>query len=296
MRRSVYSEIGFNKIKSVLYFVIFSIFITGFFGVIGYYEGEISTYLALGVSLSCFSIFLTYFFSASLILRTLKAKPALKSDFFNLYTVTENLCLASGLPMPKIYVIEDKSPNAFATGRNPRHAVICVTTGLLQILDRSELEGVIAHEISHIKNYDVLLASMIALLSNLIFLTTRMRFLNNPDFRIKKNPLGLFTLCFYYFFTLFAPIIAIIIQLAISRQREYLADADASLLTRYPEALANALEKLDSYRQGLIDASYSNAHLFIVNPLKQTDAHNWLSNLFSTHPPVKKRVEILRNI
>lgn len=230
------------------------------------------------------------------------AIPADKKKFFNFYTVAENLSTANGLPMPKLYVINDPSPNAFATGRGPKHAVVCVTTGLLQLLDRTELEGVVAHELSHIKNFDILLASVVAVLVGTIALISDwiMRSFwwgglrgRDDDNDNGRNPLG-------YIFLILAlilgPIVATIIQLAISRKREYLADASGALLTRYPQGLIRALEKISSYPMPMRTATTSTAHLFISNPFKKNKKSSWFVNLFSTHPPIEERIKILREM
>lgn len=228
---------------------------------------------------------------------TVHAIPADKKKYFDLYTVTENLAMGAGLPMPKVYVIEDESPNAFATGRNPQHAVVCATTGLLKMLTRGELEGVIAHELSHIKNYDILVMTVVSVLVGTLAIVTDfvMRTLwwrGGDDDNKGKNPIMLVLLIVALVLT---PIVATLIQLAISRKREFLADASGSLITRNPEGLARALEKIAGYPRGVMSATTSTAHLFISNPLRNTDEASWLQKLFSTHPPIAERVKILRS-
>ena len=206
----------------------------------------------------------------------MRAKPALKKQYFDFYTVAENMSLSAGLPMPKLYVIDDPSPNAFATGRDPKHAVVCVTTGLLAILERGELEGVIAHELSHVKNYDILLASIVSVLVGTLALVSDwiMRSMWWGGFKRRDdndrdnggNPLFLVFMIFVFLIT---PIVATLIQLAISRKREFLADADGALLTRRPEGLARALEKISQDPNQLATATTSTAHLFISNPFKK---------------------------
>ncbi len=217
-----------------------------------------------------------------------------------MYTVTENLSIASGLPMPKLYVIEDPAPNAFATGRDPKHAVVCATTGLLTRLDRSELEGVIAHELSHVKNYDILVTSIVAVLVGTIALVAdwimRSLWWRGGDDR-ENRARGPVAMGFMIFALILIPIVATLIQLAVSRRREYLADASGALLTRYPEGLARALEKISADPRIMRTATTSTAHMFISNPFKKgTRVSSLLSELFSTHPPTAERIRILRSM
>ncbi|MDO8609599.1 MAG: M48 family metallopeptidase [bacterium] len=295
---SIYSQINENKIKTFLIMGIFIFIFSGFFYIIGKYFDSPTPYLILGFTISLLSTVGSYFFSDKIVLLTTGAQLADKKKFFNLYTVTENLALANGLPMPKVYVIDDLSPNAFATGRDPKHSVVCATTGLLERLDRTELEGVIAHELSHVKNYDILIASVVAVLVGTIALIADwiMRsfwWRGRDDDRENKSPL---------FFILFivvliiTPIIATIIQLAVSRRREFLADASGALLTRYPEGLARALEKISADPNRMKSATTSTAHLFISNPFKKGKGGNWFMGLFSTHPPIEERIKILRSM
>jgi len=283
-------------------FALFVFLITGFFYLAGIYSGSASNFFIIGLVFSIASTAGSYFFSDKIVLLTVGAKPADKKQHFDFYTVAENLSMASGLPMPKLYVIDDPSPNAFATGRDPKHAVVCVTTGLLQRLDRAELEGVIAHELSHVKNYDILLASVVAVLVGTVALVADLMMRNmwwsgirnRDDSRDRgNNPLFYVFMIFIFIIT---PIAATLIQLAISRKREFLADADGALLTRYPEGLARALEKISDYPRSMASATTSTAHLFISNPFKKGKGQNWLLSLFSTHPPTEERIKILRSI
>jgi heat shock protein HtpX len=212
----------------------------------------------------------------------------------------ENLCIGAGLPMPKVYVIEDGSPNAFATGRDPDHAVVCVTRGLLQKLDHLELEGVIAHELSHIGNYDirlmtvvVVLVGVIALLADFMLRLTIWGAGGRSSNRSRSSGYGaLIIYAVAIIAIILAPIAAQLIKLALSRQREYLADASAAELTRYPEGLARALEKIAADTDPLEEANKATAHLYICNPLHEHSS--FLNNLFSTHPPIEERIAILR--
>ena len=296
---TVYNQISENKIKTFFIMFVFILIFSSFFFLLGKYFNSPWSYFFLGFFISLASSVGSYFYGAKLVILTTGAQPADKKTYFNFYTVAENLALVTGLPKPKLYVINDQSPNAFATGRDPKHAVVCATTGLLQIMDRAELEGVIAHELSHVKNYDILLASIVAVLVGTLSLisdwTIRNMWWNrgsDNEERSNRNPI---------FFVLFlialilTPIIATIIQLAISRRREYLADASAVLLTRYPEGLVRALEKLNNIRQPLRRVASSTAHLFIDNPFKKKNA-SWFVNLFSTHPPIEERIRILKNL
>lgn len=265
---------------------------------VGKYFDSPSYYLVLGLIISSVSSISSYFFSDRIVLFTTGAKLASKKEYFDFYTTTENLSLAAGLPMPKLYVINDPSPNAFATGRNPKHAVVCATTGLLNSLDRSDIEGVIAHELSHVKNYDILISSIVAVLVGTLaiisdWLMRSMWWGRSRDNESRdRNPL-MFIL--FLFVLIITPIAATLIQLAVSRKREFLADASGVLVTRNPEGLASALEKIASY-PSMRNVSPSTAHLFIANPFKKKDRQNWLLNLFSTHPPIEQRIKILRSM
>lgn len=235
-----------------------------------------------------------YWFSDRLVLSMSRARPATREEHFDLYTVTENLAITAGLPKPKLYVIDDPAPNAFATGRNEKHGVVCATTGLLAMLDRKELEGVIAHELSHIQNRDILVMTVAVVLAGFVAIVAdiflRMAFYGNGD--RDRHPavliLGIVGI-------ILAPLAAQLIQLAISRRREYLADASGALLTRYPEGLASALRKISEANQPLRRASHATAHLFIDEPFGKAENSRlgWLENLFATHPPVEKRIAAL---
>jgi len=299
---SIYNQISSNKTRSFFIIFLFIFFVTGFFFLIGKFFESSTTYLIFGLLFSVVSSFISYFYSDKIVLFTVGAKPASKKLYFDFYTVAENVAIAAGIPTPKLYIIDDPSPNAFATGRNPSRSIVCATTGLLDMLDRSELEGVIAHEVSHIKNYDILLSSIVAVLVGTVALASDwiMRslwwggFRRDDREREDSNPLMLIFLIFVLIIT---PITATLIQLAISRRREFLADASGGLLTRYPMGLARALEKISGYPRSLRSATSSTAHLFIVNPIKDKQKFfSWFSSLFSTHPPVEERIKILRSM
>ncbi|MCE9585566.1 M48 family metalloprotease [Candidatus Nomurabacteria bacterium] len=239
----------------------------------------------------------SYWYSDKIALSLNRAKQIKKEQNPELWNIVENLAITAGLPMPKLYIIEDPAPNAFATGRDKNHAVVAVTTGILQILDKSEMEGVIAHELSHIGNRDILLSTVVVVLVGFISIIADM-FLRSMFFgggrnRDNENNNGLMMLIGIVL-SILAPIFATLIQLAISRKREFLADASGALLTRYPEGLANALQKISKYSRPMAHANTATAHLFIANPFgNKGSLGQKVSNLFSTHPPVEERIKAL---
>ncbi len=239
----------------------------------------------------------SYWFSDTLVLSMTGAKPVTREQAPELWNIVENLSITAGLPTPKVYIVEDPAPNAFATGRNPEHAVVAATTGLLSILDRSELEGVMAHELSHIGNRDMLVMTVAVVLAGFVamladFLMRSMFWGGNRE---NRHPAFLII---GIVGVILAPIAAQLIQLAISRKREYLADASGALLTRYPEGLASALEKISAYGRPMQRASHATAHLFIADPFKE-DAKTIgqkIGGLFQTHPPAAERIRLLREM
>lgn len=295
---SVYSQVSHNIWKTYLIMAIFVFLFSGFFYLIGLYLDSPNSYLFLGLVISLLSSLGSYFYSDKIVLWTAAAHPASKKQYFNFYTAVENMSIAAGLPMPRLYVIEDPAPNAFATGRDPKHAVVCATTGLLERLDRSDIEGVIAHELSHVKNYDVLVMSIVAVLVGTLALVSNwiMRGLwwSGRD-RDRENRNPIFFLLFIIALII-TPIVATLIQLAVSRRREFLADASSVLITRNPNGLADALEKIAGYRQPMQNISPSIAHLFISNPMRAKGLSSTFANLFSTHPPIEERIKILRSM
>ena len=236
---------------------------------------------------------MSYWYSDKIALKLNKARQIKKEENPELWNIVENLAITAGLPMPKLCIINDASPNAFATGRNKEHAVVAVTTGLLQILDKNEIEGVIAHELSHIGNRDILLSTVVVVLVGFISIITdiflRSMFWGGARSRDDNNNGGGIMMIVGIILSILAPIFATLIQLAISRKREFLADASGALLTRYPEGLANALIKISKYSRPMISANTATAHLFISNPFGAKK----MSGLFSTHPPVEARVKAL---
>ena len=249
--------------------------------------------LYAAVAFSLFMNITAYWFSDTIALASTGAKEADPVQYLELHRIVENLAITAGLPKPRVYIIEDQAPNAFAAGRDPKHAVIAVTTGLLATLDRSELEGVVAHELSHIGNRDILVMTVAVVLAGFIAIVSdiflRMSFFGGGN-RDNKNPLLLIA---GIAAIILAPIAAQLIQMAVSRKREFLADASGALLTRYPDALASALQKIASYPAPMQRASNATAHLFISNPFGTHEAGQWLTKLFSTHPPTPERIAAL---
>jgi heat shock protein HtpX len=287
----LYTQIASNKRKSVFLVLGFVAFIALLDFIIAKALGQPSFYWPILIAGIAYAL-ISYFFSAQIALGMSGAQPIAKKDNPELYNVVENLAITAGLPTPKIYVIDDPSPNAFATGRDPAHAVVCVTTGILPLLEKPELEGVLAHELSHVGNYDirfmavvVALVSVVAVISDLFL---RISWWSGDD-REEGNQL---------FFILgiagaiLAPIVAVLIQFAVSRQREYLADSSGALLTRYPEGLARALQKISSNPKPMQHANSATSSLYITNPLKGRS----LAGLFDTHPPIEERIKRLRQM
>lgn len=298
---TAWDHVSGNIFKTWVIMFFFSLFAVGVIYVIaqGFGYGEIGGLGITGFALILAGVmnFVSYYWSDKIVLGISGAKPIDKKDNPEIYRLVENLCIAAGLPLPKIYILQDSAPNAFATGRDPKHGVICFTTGILQKLNKQELEGVIAHELSHIGNRDTLLMSVVSILVGTIALLSdffmRSMWYGGRDRDSKAN--GVFMILAIVA-AILAPIIATLIQLAVSRRRELLADASGVLLTRYPEGLANALLKISKDREPLEAANRGTAHLYIINPLKGQEAKAWLAGLFNTHPPVEVRVKALREM
>ena len=295
---SYYKLVDANKARSGMVIAIFIAFITAATYLLSYALGFDLSAVGIALILSGTLSFVSYYFSDKIILRISNAVPANKRDHFDFYTVAENIARPAGIPMPKLYVQNDSAMNAFATGRDPEHAVVCVTTGLLTKLTRTELEGVVAHEMSHIRNYDTRLMSIVAILVGLItlladiLLRTNIRGKSDRD----NGNISAFLVIAGFVLALLSPIIAKLIQLAISRRREFLADATGAQITKYPEGLASALEKLSGDKEPLEAANKATSHLYIVNPLKNHhDSVGWFANLFNTHPPIVERIKALRS-
>ncbi len=298
---TIYDSVSSNKRKTILVMFVFVAFVL----LVSYIlskalGGDGFSFAAIMLIFSGLYSFASYYYSDKLVLALSGAKPAKKNEYRNYYDIVENLSIGDGVPTPKIYVINDSAPNAFATGRDPKHAAICVTLGLLQKMNKVELEGVIAHELSHVKNYDTrlmgvvaILVGVLAMLSNVFLRSMWWGGFRDRDSDRRDNTIFMVLAIVA---AILSPIVATLIQLAVSRRREYLADASGALLTRYPEGLASALEKIADDRNVMKEANLATAHLYIENPFKQNYNKNWLLNLFSTHPPVEDRIKILRSM
>ena len=287
----MYSEIASNKRKTVIIIFFFLVFV----GALGWLIGTMynSPSLTIAVLLGAITYALiSYFAGSSLALAVNGAQEIQKGDNPRLWRVVENLAITDGLPMPRVYIMDDPAPNAFATGRKPTASAVCVTSGLLNIMDDSELEGVLAHELGHIKNYDMrvnmiafALSAVVSIVADVIL---RMTWFRDRDEENNNQALMIAGLAA----AIIAPLVATLIQLAISRKREYLADATGALTTRYPEGLASALEKIEQTGSALKRQNTATAHFFFTNPLK---GHS-ISNLFSTHPPIEERIARLKQM
>ncbi|MEZ4104390.1 MAG: zinc metalloprotease HtpX [Candidatus Paceibacterota bacterium] len=295
---TLYTQQDANVRKTWLLMTVFLVVVIAIgYGISWYMDSPIILYIAI-----IFAMVMnigSYWFSDKLVLKMTNAKPVSKAEAPELYNIVENLSITAGLPMPKLYIVNDSVPNAFATGRDPEHAVVAATTGLLEILDRNELEGVMAHELSHVGNRDMLvmtvavvLAGFVAILAD-FFARTLMYGGGNRDRHPAFLIIGIVGI-------ILAPIAANLIQMAISRKREYLADASGALLTRYPEGLASALEKISAHARPMKKASHATAHLFISNPFGKEEGKvsfgQKISRLFATHPPAEDRIRLLRQM
>lgn len=273
---------------------LFLVFMIGLGYVLSWYFGNYFI-LVIAVLIASVQALISFYYSDSISLATAGAKEAARQEpFMELHRLVENLTITAGLPKPKVYVIQDPSPNAFATGRDPKHASIAVTTGLLEIMDKNELEGVIAHELSHVGNYDIRLMMVIVILVGTVALISdfALRWMWFGEGRRSNNNEGgqaqLILLIVAIALAILAPFAAMLIQLAISRKREFLADASGALLTRYPDGLASALEKISEYDKPIKHANRATAHLYISDPFKKK-----VSSLFMTHPPIAERIKKL---
>lgn len=294
--RNFFTEIENNKTKTWFIVAGFFAFMVFLAYVISLFYGKASFgfFLGVGLIISGISSFFSYYYSDKIVLSMSGAHEVIRKDNPEIYNLVENLCIGAGLPTPKIYIIEDTAMNAFATGRDPEHGVVCLTTGIISRLSKRELEGVIAHELAHIGNFDIRLSSVVSVLVGSIVLisdwaTHGMFYASGEDREMSPWMLGVLLVVL-----IASPIIASMIQLAISRNREYLADATAASMTRYPEGLASALEKISGDKEILEAANGATAHLYISNPLKNSG--QFLANLFSTHPPIDERIKRLREM
>lgn len=298
-----YDLVAANQTKSWLVMLGFIIFVGGAATLMALGFGYDPSMIGWALVLAGFTSIGSYYFSDQIILSISGARVATRAEFFDFFTIAENLAMSERMPVPKLYVIEDTAMNAFATGRDPQHAVICATTGILARLNRQELEGVIAHELSHVKNYDILIMSVVAVLVGMLALLSDwlLRFSNLGGGRRRNNDdnsdnqLGIILFVAGLLLALLSPIIAQLIQLAISRKREFLADATGVSITKNPIGLARALEKISADTEPLEAANKATAHLFITNPLKNnSSAVGWFAGLFATHPPVAERIKALK--
>ena len=287
----MYSQIAANKRKTVLMMVLFVALVAGLGYLFALYVGEplITPYVLIGAAVYAL---LSYFLGSRTALAINGAKEIEKKDNPRLWRIVENLAITNGMPMPKVYIMDDPALNAFATGRDPKHASVAATSGLLNALSDTELEGVMAHELGHVKNYDIrvsmLAFALVAVVSILADIMLRMVWFRDRD----NNNGGNIFLVIGIVAAILAPLVATMIQLAISRKREYLADATGALTTRYPEGLATALEKIGAQGRPMRRQHTATAHLFFANPLKQKA----FAGLFSTHPPIEDRVRALREM
>ncbi|MBI2578035.1 MAG: M48 family metallopeptidase [Candidatus Wildermuthbacteria bacterium] len=299
---NLYTHKESNVLKTWIYLVGFVVFVIAAGWLMSYFLNNYGIFV-LAVVLSILMSLGSYWYSDKIVLAISGARPIAKEDNPELYRIVENLSITAGLPMPRLYVVADPQPNAFATGRDPKHGVVAVTTGLLERLERVELEGVIAHELSHIGNRDILVSTVAVVLVGVVV------FMADFFFRIafwggfggRDNDRGggyikLILIIVAVAFAILAPIAAQLLKLAISRKRELLADASGALLTRYPEGLALALEKISADPRQLHTANDATAHLYLVNPFRGKERRSWLHKLFMTHPPVEERVAALRGM
>ncbi|NCN11855.1 M48 family metalloprotease [Candidatus Kaiserbacteria bacterium] len=294
---TLYTQQSSNVTKTIALMGTFLVLVIAISYAVAWYMGN-PFILYIGAFVAIFTSVGSYWYSDKLVLKMTNAKPATKAEAPELYNIIENLSITAGLPMPRVYIVDDPSPNAFATGRDPEHAVVAATTGLLQILNRTELEGVMAHELSHVGNRDMLVMTVAVVLAGFVaiiadFFTRSLLFGggNNRDRHPAFLIIGIVGI-------ILAPIAAKLIQLAISRKREYLADATGALLTRYPEGLASALEKISAHAQPMRHASHATAHLFISDPLQtgKQGIGQKISGLFQTHPLASDRIRRLREM
>ncbi len=304
--KTAYSQVDTNKTKTWIIMFLFTLFVAVVAYILtqalGFTIDESIGFTGIFLVIAIIMNFASFYYSDSIILAISQTQQLQRKDNVELFRLVENLCIADGLPMPRIYVINDAAPNAFATGRDPKHSAIVFTSGILEKLDKTELEGVIAHELSHVKNFDIRVMAVVTILVGLIALLADVFFQslwfgggrrnNNED----RNGLGGILIIIAIILALLSPLSAQLIQLAVSRKRESLADASGAVLTRNPEALADALLKISCDKEPLEVANKGTAHLYIVNPFKEDHKGGvtWFASLFNTHPPIEERVAALR--
>lgn len=295
---TLYTEQGKNVRRTWLLMAVFLVLVIGIGYFIAWYIGN-PLILYAAVAFALIMNIASYWYSDKLVIAMTGAKPASRESHRELWNIVENLSITAGLSMPKVYVVEDPAPNAFATGRDPEHAVVAATTGLLQILDRTELEGVMAHELSHVGNRDMLVSTVAVVLAGFVAIIADL-FMRSMMFggNDRDNKAGVVFMILGIVGIILAPIAAQMIQMAISRKREYLADASGALLTRYPEGLASALRKISAYGRPMRRANDATAHLFIADPFgpEKRSFSQRIHNLFQTHPPVEERIKRLQGL
>jgi len=292
---TLYTQQSKNVTKTWLLMTVFLVVVIGIGFFFAQYYGN-PDILYFFVAFALIMNVTSYWYSDKIALSVNRAREIKKEENPDLWNIVENLSITAGLPMPKVYIVNDPAPNAFATGRNKEHAVVCATTGLLAILNKTELEGVIAHELSHVGNRDMLLSTVVVVLVGFISILASV-FRNTLFFGGGRRSNGdgeegAIIMIIGIILSILAPIVALLIQLAISRKREFLADASGALLTRYPEGLASALQKISQYSQPMVHQSSAIAHLYIADP-KGSKLGKKVSNLFSTHPPIEERIKAL---
>lgn len=287
----MYKQIAANKRKTVYLMIAFIAFIAAISCGFAYYLNDWSITIWTVVIATSYAL-LQYFLAASLSTALTGAKEIEKKDCSRLYNAVENIAITTGLPMPKVYIIDDPAPNAFATGNNPKKAIVAATTGLLDIMDNKELTAVMAHEMSHVKNYDIRVSMVVFALTSVVGvladISSRMLFYGNRRRDEERSPVGAIIMIVT---AILAPLFAALAQMAVSREREYLADASAVNITRYPEGMISALKKLQAQSQPMQRQNSATEAMWINNPLRK----GFLSNLFSTHPPIEKRIERLEH-
>jgi len=306
--KNIYEVQTANKWKSAVIVALFIVFVffaayilTNAIGIyLGYEPGGLG-FVGMALVISGVSSFVGYYYSDKIVLGISGARPANRKEDFLFYTVAENVAIGAGVPMPKLYVIDDPAPNAFATGRDPKHAAICATTGLLDKLNRTELEGVIGHEMTHVKSYDTRLMAVVAVMVGLVALLgdwfIRLTWFGGRRSNDRDSAGSIF-LIIGIIFAILSPIVGTLIQLAISRRREFAADAGSVEITRQPDGLISALKKISADPNVLHTANKATAHLYINNPFKQKGhgSVGWFSNLFNTHPPIPARIKAIEGM